>query len=183
MVVVTPYSLSSTRKKVNPLRLPDGQHSIQETMSLKLATLDDLPYFEKFAKAFYLSSSFSPQLKYNPAKVRQWLELAVSSQHRDCLVLLNVQNELPVGMLVATISQTPFSDDLVASELAWWVDEEYRGTKGSLELVFAYEEWAKRVGAKHVTMALLPALTNPKVEGYYEKLGYHKTEISYIKAL
>jgi len=151
--------------------------------SLRLATLDDYIDFDRFAYSFYLSSPFYPTIPYNADKTRSVLDLAVSSQYRDAVVLLYIDHELPVGMIVGLASSTPFSDDKIASELAWWVDPEYRGTRGSIELVYAYEEWARRVGCKHVTMALLPSLTNPKVEAYYERLGYHKTEISYLKEL
>jgi RimJ/RimL family protein N-acetyltransferase len=150
-------------------------------VSLKLATPEDLDTFLRFSHAFYLASPFSPSLSYNPSKVQELFELAVHTQHSKALVLIYHEQDQARGMLVSVASSTPFSDDIVASELAWWVDEEYRGTRGSIELIYAYEEWARRVGAKHITMALLPSLTNPKVENYYEKMGYKKTETSYIK--
>lgn len=152
-------------------------------MSLKLASLDDLPDYLRMCREFYEESAFYPSIEYSEEKVHAFLLHALATLHTQAVVLLYEENAKVVGMIVGFASETPFSDDKIASELAWWVDEEYRGTRGSLELVFAYEEWAKRVGCKHATMALLPSLTNPKIEGYYERLGYKKTEISYIKEL
>lgn len=152
-------------------------------MSLKLATLEDRDAVLRMCRSFFEVTPFAPVCTYSDAKVEALLGLAARSFYQECLFLLFLENDIPHGLIVGYATQTPFSDDLVAAELAWWVDPEYRGTKGSMELVLAYEAWAKKIGCKHVTMSLLPSLTNPKVEGYYERLGYVKTEISYLKEL
>lgn len=152
-------------------------------MSLKLATLEDRDDVLRMCRSFFEVTPYASVCTYNDLKVDALLKLAHTSNYQECLFLLFEENGIPHGLIVGYATQTPFSDDLIAAELAWWVDPEYRGTKGSMELVLAYETWARKIGCKHITMSLLPSLTNPKVEDYYEKLGYVKTEISYLKEL
>lgn len=152
-------------------------------MSLKLVkTIEDRQHIHRFARNFYEVSPYHGKLAYNSLKVDLLLDLAASSAYTQCLPLLYEENGIPCGCLLGVASSTPFSDDLIASELCWWVDEEYRGTKGSFELVLAYEDWAKRVGCKMITMALL-STTNPKIDTYYRRMGYEKCEVSYVKEL
>lgn len=155
----------------------------QETTYLKLATQDDRQEVLRMCRLFYEASPFYPTVSFSPQKIEALFDLAIETGHSQVLVLLYIESSKVCGMVVGLASETPFSTDVVASELAWWVDPEYRGTRKAGDLVLAYEAWARHIGCKHVTMALLPQLTNPKVERYYDRLGYKKTEISYIKEL
>ncbi len=132
-------------------------------------------------RSFYEESPFSPSVAYNPNKVGDLLHVAVAGQYTQVLPLLLLDNSKPIGLILGYATQTPFSDDLIASELAWYVEPSYRGRREALQLVYAYEEWAQRVGCKHVSMSLLTTLTD--ASKLYERLGYHMTEISYLKEI
>ncbi len=149
-------------------------------MSLKLADLEDYEDFLRMTLSFYEESPFYPEVTYSRQAITRMFELALKDP-RQCLVLFLLEGTKRVGMLVGIASTTPFSDDLVASELAWYIEPEYRGHRKAVELVEAYEEWAHRVGCSHVTMALLTTLTD--ASKFYERRGYKKTEISFIKSL
>lgn len=84
-------------------------------------------------------------------------------------------------MLVGYATETPFSNDKIASELAWYIEPSYRGHRKAVELVYAYEAWARTVGCKHVSMSLLSTLTD--ASKFYVRMGYTQTEISYLKEL
>lgn len=150
-------------------------------MYLKLATLADLQSYSQLTRSFYEESPFYPSVSYNPTLVEDLLHVAVESNYEKVLVLLLVDNSTPVGLLIGYATTTPFSHDLIASELAWYVSPNYRGQRKALDLVYAYEEWAKRIGCKHISMSLLTTLTD--ATKLYERLGYKKTEISFMKEL
>ena len=150
-------------------------------MYLKLATLSDLPSFLGLCRAFYEESPFSPQVLYSESKVTQFLIHSIETEYSQAVPLLLLDSQTVVGMLLGYATAVPFSDDKVAAELAWYVEPSYRGHREALQLVYAYEEWAQRVGCKHVSMSLLTTLTD--VSKLYERLGYKKTEISYMKEI
>lgn len=87
----------------------------------------------------------------------------------------------PVGMLIAGVATTPFSSDRVGTELAWYVDKEYRGKAGAIKLIKEYEEWAKERQCKFITLSCIPKLNDLDV--VYNRLGYELTEKSYVKRL
>lgn len=149
--------------------------------SIALATPKDKHTVLKFAHNFYEQTEFSPSVQYNEAKVAELFEAYLEGGLRQVLFLLLKVQEETVGMLVGFATETPFSYDKIASELAWWVEPEHRGNRKALDLIYAYEAWALKIGCKHVSMSLLPALTD--VSKTYERMGYKQTEISYLKEL
>jgi len=150
-------------------------------MKLKLATWEDEESFLLMSEAFYEESPFSPSISFDRDKVKELLRLAIESQHTQVLILLLQEDLNTVGLLIGYTSETPFSYDKVAAELAWYIKPSYRGSRDALQLVDAYEAWATKVGCKHVSMSLLPTLTD--VSSLYERKGYKKTEISYLKEI
>ncbi len=150
-------------------------------MYLKLAEEGDEEDALRMTRSFYEDTPFSPQVLYNEEKVRQVLRDFRQSSYSLGLVLLLVDDKVPVGLLIGCATQTPFSDDKVAAELAWYIEPTHRGNRKAVDLVLAYETWARTIGCKHVSMSLLSDLTD--VSKFYEKLGYKRTEISFLKEL
>lgn len=83
------------------------------------------------------------------------------------------------GMIAGMITEFIYGQDLVATELAWWVDPDHRGTSEGKELFDAFEQWARDNGCKYVTMISL----DNTIGGYYEKRGYALKEQAYMRTL
>lgn len=71
----------------------------------------------------------------------------------------------------------------IAQELGWYVKPEYRSGAISKTLLTSFEEWAKLVGATHVSMATLNNDYQDRLERIYDRLGYEPAERTYIKEL
>lgn len=97
------------------------------------------------------------------------------------ITIFSEQNGQIHGMICGLCDRPPFSEVKVATELAWWMDEDYRRTRDSLDLFEAYEEWARRIGAGLVQMALLSS--SPDLTKIYERSGYRMTERTFLKEL
>jgi GNAT superfamily N-acetyltransferase len=113
-------------------------------------------------------------------KVTQTIESLLRDRNKG-IVILYIMNDKPVGLIGGLTSEMIFSHDLVASELFWWVDPNFRSRK-ALSLKEAFEYWARRVGAKYVAMGALPS-QGEKVARFYERTGYKNLENSYLKVL
>ena len=131
----------------------------------------------------FLANQFIKESKY-PFRV-DWdlllsnYELALNNQ--EFLVLLLVEDSRPVGMLVGGVSSPLFSKDRVATELAWFVEKDFRKSKGSLSLLSKYEAWAKERGCSFVTMVDIDTLSD--LSSLYTRKGYILTEKTYVKEL
>lgn len=84
------------------------------------------------------------------------------------------------GMLIAHKAPAFFDHTLlIAQEIGWWVDEDYRDTRAASMLISKFEQEAK-LECEYVVMSLLA--TSPKeIDGYLKHLGYTEKERSYFK--
>jgi GNAT superfamily N-acetyltransferase len=74
----------------------------------------------------------------------------------------------------------PFGPYSLATETAWWVEPDKRGSGLGLQLLQAFEYWAKeKAGAAMISMSSL----DDKVGEMYTKQGYKLYERAYMKVL
>lgn len=149
-------------------------------MTLRLAEAHDYDEVIRMARAFHKASPYNV-LEFSEDTCRELFERYLRGDRRELVIILAESESRPFGMIIGFANLTPFSLDRVASELAWWVDEDMRKTRDSLLLFKAYEDWALRVGAKINQMAMLDEVTN--LVAFYEKQGYKPAERSYIKEI
>lgn len=69
----------------------------------------------------------------------------------------------------------------MVSELAWWVEPEYRNTGAAIRLFQALQRAAESYGALSLTMICLESIEPEKVQGIYERMGHTKTESSFVR--
>lgn len=72
---------------------------------------------------------------------------------------------------------------LVAQELGWWVEPEYRKTSVGIRLLKQFELEVTRRGASVNMMICLEEVDPDYVEQLYTRLGYHKLERIFAKEL
>ena len=72
---------------------------------------------------------------------------------------------------------------LLAQELWWWVDEDYRGSSAAIKLLKEAEIESKRMGAEKLLMLYLDGLEGAKMAQIYERLGYKPQERTFYKEL
>ena len=146
-------------------------------MTLRLATTEDIPVILEMAKKF---ADTSPYGKYPQeySKAEDMVKGLLIDRNKSIVILYEV-NGKPEGMIAGVLSEMMFSRENVAQELIWWVNPGHRSRK-SLSLKEAYEYWAKRVGAKYISMA---EPNDEKVARYYERTGYKVMERNHLKVV
>lgn len=147
-------------------------------MTLRLATENDFDDIVRMAKSFHDASPYV-SLEFSEGKCREFFNHYLRGDRKEVIIILAHAEERVFGMIIGYASSTPFSDNLVASEVAWWVDEDMRQSRDSLLLFKAYEDWALRINVKITQMAMLDNSTN--LQNFYSKQGYSPAERSYIK--
>lgn len=84
-----------------------------------------------------------------------------------------------LGMMALIVVTQPMSGETVATELVWWIDPDARGGRAALALLATAEEWAKLQGAKRLQM-IAPS---DRVCRFYERLGFQRVEVAYMRTL
>lgn len=87
------------------------------------------------------------------------------------------------GMVIGQTAYFPLTGERIASEIAWWVDPEFRKTDLGVDLLTAYEYWAKTVGCKYVQSVALRNEYSHILERFYKSKGYAAMETCYLKEL
>lgn len=145
------------------------------TTTIRKATEDDLLSLMLLAKEF---SKEAPEThKWDKDKTYQFLKSALTNDNTEIFVI-DRDGDL-LGSLVAIVTQMYMSNKVVATELAWFVSKDERGTPSSVKLIKTFESWAKSIGANYVVMADLPEVAD--LGSLYLRLGYGPSETSYIK--
>ena len=115
-----------------------------------------------------------------PDTIRDMIELCISE---NLLSVIDMNGELVgfaagiKGPLLGNRSAT------VGTELAWWVDPDHRKGSNGIKLLKHIEGLAKAAGIKYWTMAYMESSMPETIKCIYEKMGYRRTEILYLKEL
>jgi GNAT superfamily N-acetyltransferase len=118
--------------------------------------------------------------KFNRKKLGYLLELSLYYKQLYFCVVMKDEAKV-VGLLVGVASEGVYFDDVVASELGWYVQPEYRGRQ-SLKMLGEFEAWARdEAKASYIAMAYTEEMSN--LATLYTKLGYQPAEHTYKKAL
>lgn len=139
---------------------------------MRIATPDDISTVKDMAMKFLAVSGYAEF--GDEQTVENLITDLVSSPVTDKIILINPE----VGFIAGVATPFLLGRCILVSEIAWWVEEDKRGTGEGLKLLEAFEYWAKNVAeAKLISMTSL----DKTVEKYYKKNGYKLYERAYMK--
>ena len=147
-------------------------------MTIRKATHDDIPQLLVMGEQFARYAPFD--VGFSPEGTAAFLDVIMDTG----LVLVAEQDETLVGVIVGALSPIWYSPgSLIASELAWWVDPQHRGSRAALQLVKAFEAWAIDSGAKLITLSDLRIGEDYPAGPLFERLGYRVSERAHTKEI
>jgi RimJ/RimL family protein N-acetyltransferase len=139
-------------------------HDIEQTINLA----------DRFNKLYGMIKELSK------TKVRRTLEASLVYD-KSYYALVMKDDDKVVGALVGFSAEHPYYDVVVASELGWYVEPEYRG-KLSMNMLQDFESWAKKdAKANFVVMVYTEEMTD--LSKLYAAMEYELVEHTYKKAL
>ena len=141
---------------------------------MKIATLEDFDEIKDMAMKFMSKTGYT---EYSDEEtISQLISNILTGKQDEMIILLKPG----VGFIAGMSSPFVFGTHLIASEIAWWINEDKRGGGEGNELVEAFEYWAKHVaGCSMVTLSGL----DDSIGKFYEKKGYKLYERAYMKDL
>lgn len=146
---------------------------------IRRATKYDIPILLEMVKQF--AKEFPSEL----ARQKEWLDeshiatLLYTMIAGRGFVLIDDGNR---GFLAAIIAPNTWFPKLCElCELAWWVKPEYRNTTIGGKLWITFDQEAELMKAQQRIHYIKTSLTADSPNINYEKRGYKRTEIAYVK--
>lgn len=133
------------------------------------ATVDDVPQLVTLGEQMHAESPRFSRMTFDAEKLAAFLASAVNAPHM--LVLVAERGGEVVGGFVGLVVEHWFSRDLMATDLALFVDQRKRGGIVASRMVRDYLDWADEKGAKLVQIGITTGVQQLQTERLYEALG------------
>jgi GNAT superfamily N-acetyltransferase len=146
-------------------------------MKIREAYFEEIPDIIAKGKAFEKDSK---EIKVDIDHATKKFQDMFKSGLVTMLVALN-DDDKRIGGLAYLKSPDIYSGEITAIELYWFIHPEYRG--GGKMLVDAFEESARGKGCVKAAMIHMVDSFPESLKEFYEKRGYHLTELHYVKKL
>lgn len=150
---------------------------ITDHTSIRFSYVGDLAGLAHIGQSFYteakLGARFIPE-----TFVKSWAAIIESGCGK---IILLETGGVPIGALGFLVHRDLYDGVLTASETFWYVLPEHRGD--GPRLLKAFEEHAISIGAKRIIMGYLEHLMPKVLSLYYQRLGFHPIEHTFMKEL
>ena len=136
---------------------------------IRAATHADLPALLELGARMHAESPRFSRIAFSAAKLHQTLSSVLASRHGFLWVA--ERGGTLAGVMVACAFEHWCSEDLMATEMALFVEQEHRGTLIAAKLISQYLAWAEGLGAKIITAGVSTGVHVEKTTRLYEALG------------
>lgn len=148
-------------------------------MTVRRATVEDLPKLSACAEEFYAASKFLRKFDLSRF-VAMWSSLLNSDTG---VIFLLVDGDMITGMIGAMVYPEAYSDEIILQEFFLFIRKEHRGGFGLLRLYRALEEYAVERNCTQIRMGHLQDSQPDGLRRLYLRLGFEHMETSYAKVL
>ena len=143
--------------------------------TIRKANKEDLLGILVLAKEF---SREAPKThKWNIDKTTNFLLSAIENTNME--IFISEKDDEVTGAIVCMVTEMYMSNTVIASEIAWFVNKDLRGSRSSIKLLKAFEDWGRSKGADYLGMADIEDISN--LRKLYNRLGYSVSETTYLK--
>lgn len=149
---------------------------------IKEATLQDLDRVLTISKKLYLHSA-------NHTRIYAWDDDTALGTLREFItggystILIDENDGDLRGFIMAQLTTPYAGKNIIANDIAFFVDPEFQGANTALRLIRAYEKWAKQAGATHIELGVSSGINTERTLSMYSFLGYAPSSETYIKEL
>jgi GNAT superfamily N-acetyltransferase len=148
--------------------------------TIRRATEDDAEALLVMARKFVAFAPYHDRVTATDDELRAIITYFTA----NATVFVAEKHGAVIGMLVAVLAPVWYAPSCrVATELAWWVEQEHRGGTAAIRLIQAFEKWAKDECAVMVTMSNLEVETDNRVSSMLARMGYRIMEQSHTKGI
>ncbi|MFM9434609.1 GNAT superfamily N-acetyltransferase [Janthinobacterium sp. CG_23.3] len=144
-------------------------------MSIRVATLDDLPRILDLGELLHKESPRWSRLTFNRDKAAAFMRMLLTSE--SGVVFVAERDGVVVGGIAGYAEAHWASDDVLANEVSFFMDPGARGSMAPTRLICALRAWGEIRGAKWLHAGTSTGLDPERTAGLYERLGFTRCAI------
>lgn len=139
---------------------------------IRAATLADIPALLALGARMHAESPHFRQIGFSADKLGATLRQVLDSPN-GFLMVGDAKGEI-AGVMVALAVEHWCSTDMVATDLALYVEPEFRGSMLAARLIGRYKAWANERGAKITTAGISTGVNVEQTARLYEAMGFKR---------
>lgn len=136
--------------------------------TIRQGDTDDIPAMVALGREMHKESPRFKGMDYSDEKL---MSLGHSIADQGGMFIAEYDGKI-IGMMVGFVSEHFFGHDLMANDLAFYVDKEHRGGTIGFRLLRKFEAWAKLNGAKVVTLGISTGIEAKRTGELYRRMDY-----------
>tara|TARA_R110000744_G_scaffold348171_2_gene453711 strand:- start:170 stop:628 length:459 start_codon:yes stop_codon:yes gene_type:complete len=139
-------------------------------MTIRPMQPEDLPTVLEMARCMHQESVYR-RFDYDENKMGRLLYNYIINP-KTSFSCVGTSKDTLNGVFLGSIGEHYFGTDLIASDTLWYVSPQSRGSRVGLQLLQAFENWAKERDAAEICVGVSSGLSADKTGTMLQKLGY-----------
>lgn len=139
-------------------------------IEIRSANIEDVDWLVELGAQMHAESAYG-FLPYDQEKVRRMITSYIDDPSTYCVLAAEHEQSI-VGMLCGYLIDYFFCEEIVASDVAIYVDSGFRGSSAAPRLIRAFREWAVARGAREVCLGVSTGFEVERTGAFYERLGF-----------
>lgn len=149
------------------------------SVTIREATLDDLPALARIGRKFYEEAELSGEYR-EERFVESWAKFMGLG---IACVLVAEEDDQILGGFAGLIYDSIFTDDLWFDEVCWYVDPEHRGGTAAMRLFRAAQEWSRDKGVVVMRVGHRVNLMPERLGRFYQAAGFKPSEVLFSREI
>jgi GNAT superfamily N-acetyltransferase len=130
---------------------------------------NDLPALLTLAQRMHAEGAYS-FLPFDPRKVA--LLFVTCGATKGHFAAVAERDGVIVGFLGGKLAPYPFCDELLATDLGFYVAPEHRASTAAVRLLRTFRAWARDQGAREVSLAISSGVDIERIGALYQRMGF-----------
>jgi len=135
---------------------------------------EDIPEVTELAAVMFHEGKTYRSLSFSPERVREMASMIIRTGF--AMVAVKEGGHI-IGLMAGSLVQPAFSLDLMASDFLLYVLPQHRGGTAAFSLVRNYVDWARRGGAKIISVGVTAGINNDAAIAFYRAMGFRESGV------
>ncbi len=140
-------------------------------MGIRPIEVNDIGELMRLASAMHQESIYR-EMAFDPQTVMGLFASAMDARKPAVWGVTVTRGDEVIGFGLGACGPNWFGPDMLASDLAIYIDPEHRGGSAGPRLMQAFTDWANSTGAKLVMVGVSAGINPERTGRLYERLGY-----------